>query len=49
MKLIYISRSKIPGSKNNNDKISKYFKQVCIYAFNNVELRKFYQMKKKVI
>ena len=45
--LIYISRSKIPGSKNKNDKISKYFKQVCIYAFNNVQLRKFYQMKKK--
>tara|TARA_B110000971_G_scaffold7361_1_gene7121 strand:- start:2585 stop:3328 length:744 start_codon:yes stop_codon:yes gene_type:complete len=44
--LIYISRSLIPGSK----KIIKdkaYFKQVCIYAFNKKELKKFYSLKMK--
>lgn len=44
--LIYISRSVIPGSKNKNRKL-KYFKQVCIYAFNKNQLKKFYHQKKK--
>jgi 3-deoxy-manno-octulosonate cytidylyltransferase (CMP-KDO synthetase) len=44
--LIYISRSLIPGSKKNKIK-KNYFKQVCIYAFNQNELKKFYSVKKK--
>ena len=44
--LIYISRSLIPGKKNKNEKI-KYLKQVCIYAFNKNQLKKFYSKKKK--
>ncbi len=43
--LIYISRSLIPGQKNN--KKIKYFKQVCIYAFNKKELKVFASFKKK--
>ena len=49
-KLIYMSRLPIPGHKNffkkKNYKIN-YFKQVCIYAFNKLELKKFYNTKKK--
>ena len=44
--LIYISRSLVPGTKKYNQKI-KYHKQVCIYAFNKNQLRKFYNKKKK--
>ena len=44
--LIYISRSLIPGSKKTI-KNKNYFKQVCIYAFNKNELKKFYSFKKK--
>jgi 3-deoxy-manno-octulosonate cytidylyltransferase (CMP-KDO synthetase) len=44
--LIYISRSLIPGSKKTI-KNKRYFKQVCIYAFNKSELKKFYSLKKK--
>ena len=44
--LIYISRSLIPGSKKTIQK-KKYFKQVCIYAFNSSELNKFYSLGKK--
>jgi len=44
--LIYISRSLIPGSKKIIKK-KKYFKQVCIYAFNSNELNKFYNLGKK--
>ena len=44
--LIYISRSLIPGSKKTIQN-KKYFKQVCIYAFNRSELKKFYSLKKK--
>jgi len=38
--LIYISRAKIPQSKNNN-KDQIYHKQVCIYSYNNNDLNKF--------
>ena len=41
--LVYISRSLIPGSKKEV-KNKKYFKQVCIYAFNYVELKKFFSL-----
>jgi 3-deoxy-manno-octulosonate cytidylyltransferase (CMP-KDO synthetase) len=44
--LIYISRSLIPGSKKTIEN-KNYFKQVCIYAFNKNELKKFYSLKKK--
>jgi 3-deoxy-manno-octulosonate cytidylyltransferase (CMP-KDO synthetase) len=42
--LIYISRSLIPGSKK---KLTKYNKQVCIYAFNKEELNLFRNFKRK--
>jgi 3-deoxy-manno-octulosonate cytidylyltransferase (CMP-KDO synthetase) len=35
--LMYISRSLIPGMKNNDNNFT-YAKQVCIYAFNKKEL-----------
>ena len=44
--LIYISRALVPGSKIKNKNI-KYYKQVCIYAFNKNELKKFFNKKKK--
>ena len=47
--LTYISRSLIPGSKKKNIKKIKYFKQVCIYAFNYSELKKFYEFRGKSI
>lgn len=46
--LMYISRSLIPGKKNKQDKIN-YYKQVCIYAFNQDQLKKFYSKKKSYI
>jgi len=46
--LIYISRSLIPGSKDKKFSIKKkYYKQVCIYAFNKFELHKYYSLKKR--
>ena len=42
--LVYISRSLIPGSKK---KLTKYNKQVCIYAFNKEELNLFRNFKRK--
>lgn len=44
--LIYISRSLIPGSKKII-KNKNFFKQVCIYAFNSTELKKFLSLKRK--
>ena len=44
--LIYISRALVPGKKKISQKIP-YHKQVCIYAFNKRQLKKFYSMKKK--
>ena len=44
--LIYISRSLVPGKKKISQKI-QYHKQVCIYAFNKKQLKKFYSMKRK--
>tara|TARA_B100001564_G_C20526671_1_gene617726 strand:+ start:118 stop:849 length:732 start_codon:yes stop_codon:yes gene_type:complete len=44
--LIYISRALVPGKKKNSQKI-QYYKQVCIYAFNKKQLKKFYSMKRK--
>ena len=45
-KLIYMSRSIVPGTKKKSIK-RNFFKQVCIYAFNKMELKKFYNFKKK--
>ena len=46
--LMYISRSLVPGSKDENlSTKKKYFKQVCIYAFNRQELNKFTLLGKK--
>lgn len=44
--LIYISRALIPGSKKKI-KNYQYLKQVCIYAFNKKELKKFTLKKRK--
>lgn len=44
--LIYISRALVPGTKKKNENIT-YFKQVCIYAFNKRELKKFFFQNKK--
>lgn len=44
--LIYISRSPVPGSKINKTN-PKFYRQVCIYAFNKKQLMKFYKQKKK--
>ena len=44
--LIYISRALVPGTKGKI-KNYQYLKQVCIYAFNKNELKKFYSKKKK--
>ncbi len=48
--LIYMSRSLIPGKKKSN-KVQKlkYYKQVCIYAFNFSELKKFHKFQGKSI
>lgn len=46
--LIYMSRLAIPGAKSaiiSKDRVFK--KQVCIYAFNKIELEAFGKMKKK--
>ena len=42
--LVYISRALIPSSKKSKIHFNK---QVCIYAFNKMELTKFSAMKKK--
>lgn len=44
--LIYISRALVPGKKNRKNKIN-YYKQVCIYAFNKKQLKKFVSKNKK--
>lgn len=40
-KMVYMSRSLIPGYKDSKCEPSKYFKQVCIYAFTKDELLSF--------
>ena len=40
-KLIYMSRSLIPGCKSDDSAPSAYYKQVCIYAYNIDELTDF--------
>ncbi len=43
--LVYASRLKIPANKIKSKNV-KYFKQVCVYAFNKKELKKFSKKKK---
>lgn len=37
-RLVYMSRMALPGFKDEKNKPSRYFKQVCIYAFSKQEL-----------
>ena len=46
-KLIYASRSAIPGFKNKKLKPLDIYKQVCIYAFTKEQLKIFYEFGKK--
>ena len=46
-KLVYISRSLIPGYKDLLSKPKKVYKQVCIYAFDKVQLSKFLKFGRK--
>tara|TARA_X000000950_G_scaffold132263_1_gene164820 strand:+ start:973 stop:1722 length:750 start_codon:yes stop_codon:yes gene_type:complete len=45
--LLYMSRKKIPGFKKDEDAPKKYYKQVCIYAFNREELESFAKFGRK--
>lgn len=40
-RLVYMSRSAVPGTKGKETAPKKYWKQVCIYAFNYNELKAF--------
>ena len=42
-----MSRKKIPGFKKNEDAPKKYYKQVCIYAYNCEELQLFAKFGRK--
>ena len=41
MDLVYMSRLAIPGYKNKANKPQNYYKQVCVYAFNQDQLFSF--------
>lgn len=45
--LVYMSRKALPGFKDKNKAPSKYFKQVCIYAFSSDELRSYAEFGRK--
>lgn len=47
MRLVYMSRLPIPGSKSKKNKLKAYWKQVCIYAFNKRELKAFGEFGRK--
>lgn len=46
-KLLYMSRSAVPGSKSEDNRAKTFWKQVCIYAFNKKELNAFGEFKRK--
>lgn len=48
-RLIYMSRQALPGCKEAKNAPKKYYKQVCIYAFNRQELLAFGNYAKKSI
>jgi 3-deoxy-manno-octulosonate cytidylyltransferase (CMP-KDO synthetase) len=45
--MIYMSRQLIPGSKSKSYYPQNYYKQVCIYAFNQEELKKYSEFGRK--
>lgn len=45
--MIYMSRLPIPGFKDESKKVESYYKQVCIYGFNNAELESYFNYGKK--
>ena len=47
LRMIYMSRLPIPGFKSAENKPDKYYKQVCIYAFNKAELLLYGKMQRK--
>lgn len=47
LQMVYMSRLPIPGYKSLANKPEKYFKQVCIYAFNREQLALYGSVKKK--
>ncbi|MFJ4055419.1 3-deoxy-manno-octulosonate cytidylyltransferase [Pseudomonas sp. NPDC089743] len=46
-RMIYMSRSAIPGYKTSENKPASFFKQVCIYAFGPEDLRKYSEFNRK--
>ena len=47
--MVYMSRLAIPGFKSSINKPNHYYKQVCIYAFNEEQLTKFGNFGRKSI
>ena len=45
--MVYMSRQLIPGTKSENFSPPSYYKQVCIYAFNQNELKKYREYGRK--
>jgi 3-deoxy-manno-octulosonate cytidylyltransferase (CMP-KDO synthetase) len=45
--MIYMSRLPVPGYKSPENKPGKYYKQICIYAFNREQLLSYGRMKRK--
>lgn len=46
-RMIYMSRSPIPGYKADENKPGTYYKQVCIYAFSYQDLKKYSAQSRK--
>lgn len=46
-RLVYMSRQVLPGFKDKKNVPTKYYKQVCIYAFNKQELIDFGSFQRK--
>ena len=46
-KMVYMSRQLIPGTKSKESNPPKYYKQVCIYAFNKKNLDDFVRFGRK--
>lgn len=46
-RLLYMSRSVVPGFKDSNNSPSKFKKQVCIYAFSRADLTEFSRFGRK--
>ena len=48
-RLVYMSRASIPGCKDKKNQPENYYKQVCIYAFNNEELEEYAKFGRKSV